>query len=252
MEAIAEEQERIQNSYDCGVAPSEILGIDETSSTATRLRNPIVETEESSRGPIDMALLPDLGKQVTYVQLYIYDSASTLNARVSRHPQLNTDVLKIIQDNLMEYNPFVQIYRQAYEVLNDAYSADNKNVNVHAHLHYRSRTYRRRYNLSSTDEITVILPRDGQEDPSTRDIVVYLRGGDELMRISECHPAYLPMHYVLLFPHREMGWEPEMKKWDVNYNRPTTKRLTQMDYYSYQLFQHPIEYSTILRSGKLF
>ncbi|KAF6160384.1 hypothetical protein GIB67_019153 [Kingdonia uniflora] len=86
------------------------------------------------------ALLPDLGKQAAYAQLYIYDSASVLNARISRNPQLNTNVLKIIQDNLMEYNPFVRIYRQAYEVLNDAYSADNQNVNVYAHLHYSSRT----------------------------------------------------------------------------------------------------------------
>ncbi|KAF6169824.1 hypothetical protein GIB67_034216, partial [Kingdonia uniflora] len=157
-------------------------------------------------------LLPDLGKQAAYAQLNIYDSASALNARVTRNPQLDTDVLKIIQDNLKEYNLFVRIYRQTYEVLNDAYSTDNQDVNVHAHLHYSSRTDRRRYNLPSTDEIVVIIPGNGQEAPSTKDIVVYLRGGHELMRISECHPSYLPMHYVLLFPHGEMGWEAEMKK----------------------------------------
>ncbi|KAF6149201.1 hypothetical protein GIB67_026057 [Kingdonia uniflora] len=156
-----------ENFDDCGVAPSEIVGINETSNTTTRLRNLIVETGESSRGPIDIvklddrilngrgpkpfsiygelkhrvgALLLDLGKRAAYVQLYIYDSASALNAGVSCNLQLNTDVLKIIQDNFMEYNPFVRIYHQAYEVLNDAYSADNQNVNVHAHLHYSSRT----------------------------------------------------------------------------------------------------------------
>ncbi|KAF6168761.1 hypothetical protein GIB67_012159 [Kingdonia uniflora] len=107
------------------------------------------------------ALLPDLGKQAAYAQLYIYDSAATLNARVSHNPQLNTDVLQIIQDNLMEYNSFVRIYRQTYEILNDVYSADNQNVNVHAHLHYSLRTDRRRYNIPSTDEIAVILPGDG-------------------------------------------------------------------------------------------
>ncbi|KAF6151212.1 hypothetical protein GIB67_037420 [Kingdonia uniflora] len=136
----------------------------------------------------------------------------------------------------MEYNPFVRIYRQANEVLNDAYSIDNQDVNVYAHLHYCSRT-NRRYNLPSTNEIAVILPGDGHESSSTRDIVVYFRGEHELMRISECHPTYLPIHYVLLFPHGEMGWEPEMKKWDVNYNGPATKRLKHMDYYS-----HPTEY----------
>ncbi|KAF6143436.1 hypothetical protein GIB67_029605 [Kingdonia uniflora] len=77
-----------ENYDNCGVAPSEILGIDETSNTSTRLRNRIVETGESSRGPIDI-----------------------------------------------------------------------------------SRTDRRRYNLPSIDEIAIILPGDGQEAPSTRNII---------------------------------------------------------------------------------
>ncbi|KAF6138255.1 hypothetical protein GIB67_019425 [Kingdonia uniflora] len=101
----------------------------------------------------------------------------------------------------MECNPFARIYRQACELLNDTYEADNQDINVHAHLHYNSRIDRCRYNLSSTDEIAVILPGDGQESPSTRDIIVYLRGEHKLIRISECHPTYLPMHYVLLFSH---------------------------------------------------
>ncbi|KAF6157063.1 hypothetical protein GIB67_041524 [Kingdonia uniflora] len=36
----------------CGVAPSEILGIDETTNTVTRFRNRSFEIGESSRGPI--------------------------------------------------------------------------------------------------------------------------------------------------------------------------------------------------------
>ena len=42
------------------------------------------------------------------------------------------------------------------------------------------------------------------------------------MRINECHPAYLPLHYALLFPYGELGWEPEMKQWDVALSRPAT------------------------------
>ncbi|KAF6157214.1 hypothetical protein GIB67_041675 [Kingdonia uniflora] len=48
-----------------------------------------------------------------------FQSHIPLNARVTRNPQLNTDVFKIIQDNLMEYNPFVRIYRQTYESIED-------------------------------------------------------------------------------------------------------------------------------------
>ena len=52
---------------------------------------------------------------------------------------------------------------------------------------------------------------DGSEVSGMRDIVIHLRGNHELMRVSECHPAYLPLHYVLLFPHGELGWEPGLR-----------------------------------------
>ena len=124
--------------------------------------------------------------------------------------------------------------------------------NLPAHLHYSSSTNRRRYNLPTTDEIAVVIPGDGTKVSGMRDGILHLHGNNELMQINECHPAYLPLHYVLLFPHSERGWEPGMKLWDVERDRPSTDRLTQMDFYSNRLFERPTEYSTILRAGKLF
>jgi hypothetical protein len=34
--------------------------------------------------------------------------------------------------------------------------------------------------------------------------------GDELWRISDLHPAYDPLHFVLFHPHGEPGWQPYM------------------------------------------
>ncbi len=34
--------------------------------------------------------------------------------------------------------------------------------------------------------------------------------GDELWRISDLHPAYDPLHFVLFHPHGEPGWQPDM------------------------------------------
>lgn len=62
----------------------------------------------------------------------------------------------------------------------------------------------------------------------------------------------MPLHYVLLFPHGELGWKPEIKQWDVKNKRPASERLTQLQFYNYHLFERPTEYSTILRGGKLF
>ncbi|KAF6170579.1 hypothetical protein GIB67_000514 [Kingdonia uniflora] len=102
------------------------------------------------------ALLPEQIHYPIYVQLYIYDSSSALNARADRNPQLDLAILQLIQDNLLEYNPFDRIYRQAYEVLKEASSANGQNVNVRAYLHYSSRTDRRRYSLPLFNEIAVV------------------------------------------------------------------------------------------------
>ncbi|KAF6157515.1 hypothetical protein GIB67_004453 [Kingdonia uniflora] len=73
------------------------------------------------------------------------------------------------------------------------------------------------------------------------------------MQISECHPGYLPMHYVLLFPTGQLGWSVYLKHWNVAANAwYSTKKLSQWEYYCYRLFQRTTEYSPILRGSKLF
>ncbi|KAF6167626.1 hypothetical protein GIB67_031209 [Kingdonia uniflora] len=90
------------------------------------------------------------------------------------------------------------------QVLEDAADED-ENFNMPAYIHYSASTNNRRYNLPSTDEIVVILPGDGSKISSVRDIIIYLKAEQDLMRISECHPAYLPSYYVLLFPTGQLG-----------------------------------------------
>ncbi|KAF6138718.1 hypothetical protein GIB67_040850 [Kingdonia uniflora] len=86
---------------------------------------------------------------------------------------------------LFEHNPFARIYRLAYKVLKEAPMVIDQDMNIQAHLHYASRTDRRRYNLMSIDEIAVILPGDGHEPCSMRDIVVYLKAGTSWISADE-------------------------------------------------------------------
>jgi len=55
------------------------------------------------------------------------------------------------------------------------------------------------------DEIAAIIPGDGTDADTTCDIILHWVGGG-LQCISETHPAYTPLHYVLLFPYGEVGW----------------------------------------------
>ncbi|KAF6165423.1 hypothetical protein GIB67_017905, partial [Kingdonia uniflora] len=144
------------------------------------------------------ALLPDHDKCARYAQLYIYDSSVALNERAKQNLQLNAYVLDIIQANLLEHNHFARMYRQVYEVLKEAYLLAEQDINFQAHFYYNSRIDHRRYNLPSIDEIAVVLPGDGHESCSIRDIIIYLKGDRELMLINECHPTYLPLHCAIV------------------------------------------------------
>ncbi|KAF6150216.1 hypothetical protein GIB67_000090 [Kingdonia uniflora] len=150
------------------------------------------------------ALVPNEEQEASYAHLYIYNPGASLNTHHKRNLHLNRDVLKVIQDTLVQCNPFSEFYYHAYEVLEDV-AGDNKNFNVPAYLHYSVSKDHHRYNFSSIDDIAVILPRDGSEISGMRDVIVYRKANQGLIQISECHPAYLPMHYVLLYPTGQLG-----------------------------------------------
>ena len=69
-------------------------------------------------------------------------------------------------------------------------------------------TDRQRSNLPISDEIAGIIP-DEYGEPCKRDIILTERvagvTGTSLKRIDQNHAAYMPLHYVLLFPHGEHG-----------------------------------------------
>jgi hypothetical protein len=152
----------------------------------------------------------------------------------------------------------------------------------------------RRYNLPTANEVMAILP-DEWSDPSVRDVLLCHRNEDgtaseSFTRVNRTHPAYLPLHYVLLFPHGTPGWHYGMV-FHRNENATTTmeatdivadipedaderrepdddgnddggdndgngngnnRRLTQRDWFRYHLFDRDDQFSAILRAGRLF
>ncbi|XP_026384034.1 uncharacterized protein LOC113279563 [Papaver somniferum] len=188
-------------------------------------------------------------RRAVYSQLYIYDPAFALFVRGERNPELNMNVLQTIQNAMLQFNVFYTKYRQAYAILDQMSPIDQ---NIRVSLQYNKSTDIRRYNLPTADEIAVIVPEITYKETGVRDIILHLRENNGLKQISECHPAYLPLHYVLLFPFGELGWSPTMRQWDAVTQTYTKTKLSQMEYYSYRIFERTEEYSTILRAGKLF
>ena len=69
----------------------------------------------------------------------------------------------------------------------------------------------RRYNLPTSTDVAAIMPAN-EETPQKRDTVLYRRANDDpaghvLKWINETHRMYDPLQYVLLIPHRDIGWQ---------------------------------------------
>lgn len=136
-------------------------------------------------------------------------------------------------------------------------------------LRYDNRCDQRRYNLPSaaSNEIAVILPGDGESLEAERDIILYRKAGEPLQRIGDLHPLYQSLHYVLLFPTGQLGWNPHIpfhngaevveeqnEEPDADGNRwPSAyKHVTQSQYFRYRLHIHMNETNHLFLAGKLF
>ncbi|KAF9495467.1 hypothetical protein BDN71DRAFT_1391594 [Pleurotus eryngii] len=211
------------------------------------------------------ALLPEEGQLPQCAQLYIHDPAEALN-HCMQHPlnnQLNHETMSNLQDMLHRCHPGVQLYKQAYEVTRNMPSDQQCRIA----LCYDNTCDQRRYNLPSaaSNEIAVILPGDGGTLECGRDIILYRRAGQPLQHISELHPLYQLLHYVLLFPTGQFGWTPHIpyqggaeveKEGEVDADGSCSSHkcstVSQTEYFCYRLHICAHETVHLFHAGKLF
>lgn len=194
-------------------------------------------------------LTPDSGRPPIYAQLYFYDSQAALEHRRHQNSSLNSDTLRSLQEMVQTYNPYVLIYRHAFEIL-ERYDP-NEDVSIRLRVAPSYRHHRAQYNLPTADEVAVILPGvDGDDTRYTQRDIILQRHKGELQIISDLHPAYVPLYYVLLFPNGESGWHPDLKLLSCN-TQQAPRRLTQTRYVAFRLQVRENEYSTLLRGGRL-
>jgi hypothetical protein len=184
------------------------------------------------------SLIPN-GGQPKFAQIYIYDTANELSNRHANINSVNITTLLRLQNMINEVNPYAREFKAVSKRITQDISmiirADVPGID------------RRRYNRPVDTDVAVIMPGDGYQFESTRDIIIS-KTDETLHRISELHSAYDPLQYVLLFPFGELGWSPNIP-YTGNIN--SRQHVTQMEYYSYRL-QIRDEYSILHRSGRLF
>jgi hypothetical protein len=193
------------------------------------------------------SLLPPEGESPVYAQLYIYDPADAANFWMANrwNTHLNHHTLITLQDMLYCCHPAVQLYKQAHELTRNLPPEQQCKIA----LCFDQGCDHRRYNLpdATNNEITVILPGDGDQLESMHDIVLFHRHGPPLQRITNLHPLYPALRYILMFPTGQLQWHPwieyaaaDIINQDDGANSPRRhKYVSKSDFYCYCLHPQP-------------
>jgi hypothetical protein len=147
------------------------------------------------------SLLPNKGQVPKFAQLYIYDTEHEMKNRLNIMQDINTTILQNLQDMLDVANPYIQVFRQAQDIIQ---TSETSNISMVIHGDRTKNLHK--YGAPTSSDVAVLMIGDGCDiEPSNRDILLSKREGS-LQKISELHPSYDPLHYVLLFPRGDDGW----------------------------------------------
>ncbi|KAK4512246.1 uncharacterized protein ATC70_002942 [Mucor velutinosus] len=229
----------------------------------------------------------NFGNAPKYNQLYIYDPEYTAACRSAnpRNQHLDDSTIEalseIIDDAIRCGNPFVRIYKHAHEILGaeeERQAQDHVSEDAYIRLNPQMRLElivgedRRTQNLPTVNEIAAVIPNE-YADSSFRDILVIYRNSSftssrgHFRRINETHAAYMPLHYVLLFPRGEYGWHWGLRlqlsastvdAMDVDNEevqegqQQAAKRLPQRVFYRFRLHVRADELKILFLSRRLF
>jgi hypothetical protein len=167
------------------------------------------------------SMLPRDNNQPKFSQIYIYDSEMQTAIRSGMFPQsINIEILNQIQNLLIQFNPYVKIYKQAGELLREKPSIA---LNI---IIKSNKTKDKTLNAPTSNEIAVLMVNSEEENQSTsRDVVVKLKTESQYdtVFLNENVSYYDPLAYPLMFLNGEAGWQYS------TYPKRTTAEIKQFD-----------------------
>ena len=202
------------------------------------------------------SLFPAPNQPPVYAQLYIYDPDDALTYRMDNPHNVSLDrtIMNDLQDMLHRHHHGVTLYKSAMEMTRDMPSELQCKIG----LRYDPGTDRRCYNLPTmSGEVAVVIPGMGEGMSNSRDIILYHRQGEHHQRISDLHPFYPALHYVLLFPKGQMGWNHQIFYYvpataGPREQQPGDDHISMWEFLAYRFHPCTNESNRIFLSGKLF
>jgi hypothetical protein len=127
---------------------------------------------------------------------------------------LDRTVLLQLTEILIDYNPFIIVYKTARERLVSQQTDFRVLLNPQIRLVLELGADRRYKNLPTSNEVTVLIP-DEYTDTSRRNLVLTVREAGreypQIYTVNITHTAYIPLHYILLFPYSDPGWHYKLR-----------------------------------------
>ncbi|PWA59799.1 helitron helicase-like domain-containing protein [Artemisia annua] len=176
---------------------------------------------------------PEFGKSPRFLQLYIFDTHNEVANRLANFNNnasnvLRPDIVQGLIELLDAHNALVQFFRTARDKLLD--------TNV---PEFRIRLFgaagSAQHELPTADEVGAIVFDNGPDGITDFDVVIQYHSG-EPERVNKLHPAYMSLHFPLLFIFGEQGYHTDLRLLDVTgESSEGTKRMSMDAYYAYLL-----------------
>jgi hypothetical protein len=162
-------------------------------------------------------------------------------------------VLLQLMDMFTDHNPFITVYKTACKRLASQQTDFRVLFNPQIRLILESGTDCYYKNLSTSNEVTVLIP-DEYTDASHCNLVLTVRKAGykylQIYTVNIIYIVYIPLYYILLFLYSDPGWYYELQLQDRTGTRQWI-RLEQRAFYRYYLYIRPA-FSPLFYTGRLF
>ena len=154
---------------------------------------------------------PEDGKPETFMQIYTLDDQAAAVRRGQLFEGLDGDVLSKLTRMMTDHNP----YAHQFKALRDASTPSATLVLQTPESRTVNGNDARTYRAPAASEVAVLILGDEDGQRRGREVIVHKVQGDHpdgyaVQRIPTTDAAFMPLHFMLLCPRGESGWNLDM------------------------------------------